>query len=159
MHYVWCPRCRGQASMGGRCSEGICRGTPTTPWRHGFWLIDWLTDWLIDWLIVICCWILHRQQEGYCCQFSAQTHFNGVLFPNWPIASCNFLVERRSVSHISSKIVDYCGVLSKNFNLTICELSCLYDMAWGTILSIIRGILIYVSADRKQLATSYPAFL
>ena len=33
------PRCRGQASMGGRHSGGICRGTPTTPERHGFRLI------------------------------------------------------------------------------------------------------------------------
>jgi hypothetical protein len=30
------PRCRGQASMGGRHGGGICRGTPTTPGRHGF---------------------------------------------------------------------------------------------------------------------------
>ena len=34
------PRCRGQASLGGRHSGGICRGTPTTPGRHGCWLID-----------------------------------------------------------------------------------------------------------------------
>ena len=34
------PRCRGQASMGDHHSGGICRGTPTTPGRHGFWFID-----------------------------------------------------------------------------------------------------------------------
>ena len=27
--------CRGQASMSGHHSDGICRGTPTTPGRHG----------------------------------------------------------------------------------------------------------------------------
>ena len=39
----WCHSWRGWASMGGRHSGGICRGTPTTPGRHGLWLIDWLT--------------------------------------------------------------------------------------------------------------------
>ena len=29
-------RCGGQASMGGRHGGGICRGTPTTPGRHGY---------------------------------------------------------------------------------------------------------------------------
>ena len=36
---VIAPRCRGQASMGGHRIGGISRGTPTTPGRHGFWLI------------------------------------------------------------------------------------------------------------------------
>ena len=31
--------CRGQASMGGHHSGSICRSTPTTPGRQGFWLI------------------------------------------------------------------------------------------------------------------------
>ena len=36
---------RGQASMGGHHKGGICQeGTPMTPGRHGFWLIDWLID-------------------------------------------------------------------------------------------------------------------
>ena len=30
------PRCRGQASMGGRHGGCICRGIPTTPGRQGF---------------------------------------------------------------------------------------------------------------------------
>ena len=34
------PRRRGQASMGGHHSGCICRGTPMTPGRHGFCLID-----------------------------------------------------------------------------------------------------------------------
>ena len=35
------PRCIRQASMGGHHSGVICRGTPMTPERHGFLLIDW----------------------------------------------------------------------------------------------------------------------
>ena len=35
---------RRWAAVEGEVSVG---GTPTTPGRHGFWLIDWLIDWLI----------------------------------------------------------------------------------------------------------------
>ena len=35
------PHYRGQASMDGHHSVGICRGTSTTPGRPGCWLIDW----------------------------------------------------------------------------------------------------------------------
>ena len=42
--------CQKYTISGDHHSGGICQATPTTPGRHGFWLIDWI-DWLIDWLI------------------------------------------------------------------------------------------------------------
>ena len=68
-------------------------------------------------------------------------------------APCNFQVEQCSVSLIPSKMqpttTQWCGVLLKNINLAVCELSCLYyDTACGTILAILASILIRLAGKK-----------